>query len=356
MHRSLALASYAGLALNVGCVALPDDDAAPAPWEIPILVLAYYPTDGDVIDIDITGDWGESLAVTRSKVDSLTTALAAALEDGSRFRAYANPAAEPSLHYRVVHVEEVLLPLPTYDEPGHTVPMTDYSAIAEAHDVVQWIEAEGVKEIWLWGYHGGVLDLWESNMSGPWGDISNSDRDTLDLPTTDRTYTFYHYNYQRGLSEAIENHLHQLEAVINFVDGRDGADESEWSNLLFWGKFVGSDISHRIIDPRCGWSHYPPNAEHDYDWTNPREVATDCEDWRPDGRGVERVVTCERWGCTSLGWFNMWMQSVPGAGHGLMHGGKPLTNWWRLIGDFDGAMSEGYGLVDGEPGTGKGDG
>ena len=25
--------------------------------------------------------------------------------------------------------------------------------------------------------------------------------------------------------------------------------------------------------------------------------------------------------------------------------GRPLTNWWRLIGDFDGAMREDYGLV-----------
>ena len=224
--------------------------------------------------------------------------------------------------------------------------MTDYRSIAEANNVVDWVDTRGVKEVWLWGYHGGVVDLWESNMAGPWGDISNSDRDPDDLPIANRTYTFYHYNYQRGLSEATENHMHQLEAVINFVDGRDDTPEDEWSNLLFWGKFVGSDSTHRIIDPRCGWAHYPPNGERDYDWANPRSVMSDCEDWKPDGRGAERELTCETWGCTSLGWFLYWTQNMPGAGNDLEYDGSPLTNWWRLIGDFDGAMGEGYRLVN----------
>jgi hypothetical protein len=334
-----------GLCLAMGCVdSLIDTESATA-WEIPVLVLAYHPIDGDVIDINVTGDWGESLAVTRRKVDSLTTALAASLSDGTKYRAYANDGAQPSLHYQVVGMEERLQPLPTWAKPGHTVPMTDYRAIAEAFDVVDWVERRGVKEIWLWGYHGGVVDLWESNMAGPWGDISNSDRDPDDLPIAENTYTFYHYNYQRGLSEAAENHMHQLEAVINFVDGRDDTPEDEWSSLLFWGKFVGSDISHRIIDPRCGWSHYPPNGEHDYDWANPRTVSTDCEDWQPDGSGVDREVTCDTWGCSSLGWFRYWTQNIPGAGNDLEYEGRPLTNWWRLIGDFDGAMREDYVLV-----------
>lgn len=344
--RGLGLfAACSGALLSAACASAPDQSGSDLPWDVPVLVLAYYPTAGDLVDIAVTGDWGESLEFTRRKVDSLTTALIATLEEGSRFRAYADPDAAPSLRYRVVGIRELLRPLPTSDKPGHEVPITDYGTIAQTHDVVSWVEEEGVKEVWLWGYHGGVLDLWESNMAGPWGDISNSDRDAQDLPVATRTYTFYHYNYQRGLSEAIEDHLHQLEAVINFVDGRDDTAEEEWSSLLFWGKFVGSDISHRIVDPRCGWSHYPPNAERDYDWANPRAVSTDCEDWQPDGRGAEQVITCRRWGCSSLGWFKMWMRSIPGAGNGLSYGGRPLTNWWRLIGDFDGAMAEGWGLT-----------
>ena len=101
---------------------------------------------------------------------------------------------------------------------GHRVPMTDYHAIMQRIDARMWVTQRGVKEIWLWGYHGGVVDLWESNMAGPWGDISNSDRDPADLPVFDRTYTLYHYNYQRGPSEAVEDHMHQIEAVLRQLD------------------------------------------------------------------------------------------------------------------------------------------
>ncbi len=220
-----------------------------------------------------------------------------------------------------------------------------YYAVVTRIDVKYWVEKKGVKEIWLWAYHGGKLDLWESNMAGPFGDVSNSDRDPTDLPTLRKTYTVSHYNYQRGLSEAIEDHMHQIEAVLNYVDGRDVTPEEQWSELLFWGKFVGSDKSHKIVRPGCGWAHYPPNAERDYDWKNPRLVWTDLEDWRPDGTGTKRQVNCERWNCNSLDWFMLWMQSLPGWGNGLEYQGRPLTNWWIFIGDFDAAMKRGLKLV-----------
>jgi hypothetical protein len=83
----------------------------------------------------------------------------------------------------------------------------------------------------------------------------------------DRTYTVYHYNYGRGPSEAVEDHMHQIEAVLRYVDPE-----------LFWDKFVG-----KPGEGRCGWSHYPPNGERDYDWANRNYILTDIEDWRPDG-------------------------------------------------------------------------
>jgi hypothetical protein len=34
----------------------------------------------------------------------------------------------------------------------------------------------------------------------------NIDRDPKDLPVLSKTYMVYHYNYQRGTSEAVEDH------------------------------------------------------------------------------------------------------------------------------------------------------
>ena len=86
--------------------------------------------------------------------------------------------------------------------------------------------------------------------------------------------------------------------LLNHVDGRDSTPQEKWPDLLFWGKFVGSDISHRMVPVnmpdgrqvyRCGWTHYAPNSERDYDWANARRVETDIEDWQPEGIGRTRT-------------------------------------------------------------------
>ena len=117
-------------------------------------------------------------------------------------------------------------------------------------------------------------------------------------------------------------------AIFLFDDG----------SKLFWGKFVGSDKSHKIIRPGCGWAHYPPNGEKDYDWANKKYVDTDIENWKPDGTGAKQNMNCERWKCNSLSWFQYWMQNLPGYDSGLSCEGKPLTNWWIFVGNFDTAM------------------
>ena len=166
-------------------------------------------------------------------------------------------------------------------------------------------------------------------MAGPYGDISNSDRDPHDLPVLSKTYTVYHYNYGRGPSEAVEDHMHQIEAVLRHVDPH-----------LFWDKFVG-----KPGEGRCGWSHYPPNGVRDYDWANPTYIETDIEDWTPEGSGQKTRLSCDRWKRDSLTWFIYWMQNLPGRNNGITYRGRPLTNWWAFIGDFDGAMAAKTGLA-----------
>jgi hypothetical protein len=299
------------------------------PFFIPVLLIHYFPVHGDRIDRRVTGDVAAPLDQVRRHTRRTTQQVIDALESGSAYRRYKNPHAPSSLRYELRGNLEFLEPLPTSPKPGHRVPMTDYNAIMHRVNIAEWVEGWGIKEVWLWGYHGGVIDLWESNMAGPFGDISNSDRDPHDLPVLSKSYTVYHYNYGRGPSEAVEDHMHQIEAVLRHVDPH-----------LFWDKFVG-----RPGEGRCGWSHYPPNAVRDYDWNNPAHIWTDIEDWRPDG-GQRQRLNAARWRGDSLTWFIYWMQNLPGHANGITYRGRPLTNWWRFIGDFDAAMRQGFGLVN----------
>lgn len=343
-----------------GIVAQASPSPAPSDWTqrqftIPVAVVGYFPTAGDRIDISVTGDWGAPYEETRAKCRRMTQETIQALQEGSRFRGYKNAAAKPALLYKVAAEFEFREPLPTRPlKPGEGAPMTDYNAIMRRIGVRDLL-ARGVKEVWVWGYHGGKVGLWESNMASPTGDISNSNRDGADLPVLDRTYTVYHYNYQRGTGEAVEDHTHQLEALLNSVDGRDSAPRDKWPELLFWGKFVGSDISHKIVTQpaRCGWTHYAPNSQGDYDWANKRRLETDIEDWRPDAPGKTQLMNSDRWGGDGLKWKVYWMQAIPGLGSGLTYRGAPLTNWWAFVADWDRCIRTKTKLAAASPAAGR---
>jgi len=325
------------------------------PYTIPVLVVCYFPVKGDRIDIDVTGDVGDPLEAVRHRTDEATRIVVQSLGTGSTYHGYKDPAAQPSLHYQVVDTIEFLEPLPVCEKVDDQAPMTDYYAIMDRVGIRRWVEDKGVKEVWLFAYHGDVVGLWESNMSSPYGDVSNSNCDTNDLPVLKHTYTVYHYNYQRDVGEAVEDHTHQIEYLLNYVDGRSTTPTDKWPDLLFWGKFVGSNNSNKMVPVktsdgrqvyRCGWTHYAPNSESDYDWSNPRTVETDIEDWQPEGIGKTRMINCDRWQGNDLKWKIYWMQNIPGANNGLTFKGKRLTNWWLFKGDWDYIMKNKVRLVE----------
>lgn len=318
-----------------------------APTTVKVFVVSYLPVSGDQIDAKVTGGVGGSYVHLKAKTERLTKECARLLEEGTRFRGYKNPGAKASLRYDVTGTVEFKEAIPTRPKVGNDAPMPDYNAIMNRIHVKRLVEQEGVQEIWMWGYHGPV-GLWESNMSSPTGDVSNSDRDETDLPILKKTYTLYHYNYGREVGEMLENHTHQLEHLLNWADGRDVTPPEKWSELLFWGKFVGSDASHKIVTnpARCGWTHYAPNSESDYDWTNPRYVETDIEDWKPDGIGQTQRMNADRWDRDGIKWRVYWMQAIPGLDHGLTYKGKKLRNWWSFVSDWDRSRREKWTLVE----------
>ncbi|MCI5180833.1 MAG: hypothetical protein D3911_16235 [Candidatus Electrothrix sp. AW3_4] len=187
--------------------------------------------------------------------------------------------------------------------------------------------------------------LAESNMSSKSGDISNSSR-ADDIPVYKNTYTVYQYNLHRSVNENIHNHIHQIEHLLNHVEGRERTPKSEWNKLLFWGKFVGSDATHKLTEPRrCGWGHFPPNADKAYDYSSEKIVLSDIEDWTPDGSGNFKEISADRWGKVEADWHLLWMQSLPGRNNKLTYKNQKLRNWWSFIGDWDKAVTNGYQLV-----------
>jgi hypothetical protein len=309
---------------------------------IPVLLLSYFPTlDSPTdprLDPDLTG-LDTPLADIRVHVAQTTHHLRWALELGSAYHGMSNRRAHCSIEYDIVKQAEYLEPLPVSVfevpwNPGMFRP--DYIQILEREDVCHLVDEHGVKEVWLWGYHHGNIEPAESNMAGPHGDISNSER-APDLPVCGRTYTVYNYNYSRGLGEALENHGHQFEAVLGHVDGHG-----------LFADFVDPYGQPSPAVNSCGNVHFPPNGIADYDWRNTTVVESDCLHWNPQGTGQPASVSCADWTCNDDGgetYKVWWMMNFPGRDNRLVLNGNRLRNWWDSIANFDAVVGSGKGLL-----------
>lgn len=341
-----------------GFFAIPQE--AKAAYPMGVLSLRYFPLQSGTnnLNVAITGmsdDWN----VINAKISGLESSIISVLNDGSKYHLYKNPAANASLNYYfVAQLSPVFQALPLglqvpwkVDEGIFDVYRPDYKTILQNLNICDYVDNQGVTEVWLWGYHtdSGIAGAQspytepvESNMSmgrasqsfwnmGSYGDVSNSEKSD-DMPVCNKTYYLYNYNYGRGLGEAMEDHGHQMEATFNFVD-----------YFLFWKKFVEPYGSSAGTNS-CGWTHMPPNTAVNYDWQNSTPKTSNCEDWHPDGTGQVKQISCSTWGCSDVdgaAFKKWWMQNIPGLQNGLQFQGANLKNWWDFIGDFDSAMAAG---------------
>jgi hypothetical protein len=310
-------------------------------YRIPVVILGYFPTvgppDAERLDPGITGV-DLPLADVRARVAQINHHLRWGLELGSTYHGLRDPTAQCSLEYDIVKTVEYLEALPVSDFPGYSpgVFRPDYRQILVREGVCRLVNDLGVKEIWLWGYEHGNIGPTESNMAGPNGDVSNSER-VADLPVCRRTYTLYNYNYGRLLGEALHVHGHQFEAVLGHVD-RHG----------LFADFVNPVGRPSPAVNSCGNVHFPPNGRFDYDWQNPTVVTTDCRYWNPQGTGKRTKVSCQTWECREDGaatYLVWWMMNFPGRDNPLRLNGTRLRNWWAPIADFDAAVASGKGLL-----------
>ncbi|MEZ4988152.1 MAG: LamG-like jellyroll fold domain-containing protein [Saprospiraceae bacterium] len=349
---------------------------------IPVVILRFLPTsDGINLDVSKAPDFWSlnpvSLADLKNTIDQFDQRVKFSVEEGTKFRGYNNASAYPFLGYEVVEYITVYEPLPPgavggYDSNGYPYYVMDYESIFERFNLENYVNNQGVQEIWIWDSGGFSSDTpsydpaihdpqdfrggWESNMSSPsTGDISNSNRDNTDLPIYDHTYIVYGQNFRRSQAEAVHNRGHQLEAMFTYAN-----NQQDGNSNLFWKKFVGQDATGGFITGRCGWTHMPPNTIVDYDYYNTTTVNSDIEDWTPDGGGQNTIVSKSTWenliyawpGASTFGqqtesqWYLYWMQSMPGFENEIPYNGGVLTNWWEFVADWDASINNGLGLYE----------
>lgn len=296
---------------------------------VKVLDLRYFPLDANG-DLDFSEtSYSATLAQIRSRVDTLAAGTEAGLEAGT---VYVNDTtAEPYIDYQVVASHELLTPVPP---SASFPPFGDHFAMLGDVDICDYVDGQGVRDVWVWMYHTNAIVPIESNMAmgttssslynqGAYGDISNSYLHN-DLPVCQNTYVVYDFNYTRGVDTMLHNYGHQRERLM------------AWADAALFGEFVDA----------CGNTHIPPNASTDYAYEVPTSVSTDCSDWRPEGGGAVQSVSCADWSCTEQSYHTWWFQRLLGRGNNLPKNGVRLRNWNELLADFDKAALDGRRLTE----------
>ncbi|MCX6211284.1 MAG: hypothetical protein NT104_01795 [Bacteroidetes bacterium] len=338
---------------------------------VPIVVVNYYPTlNGIDIDTKRAPGYGSLSPITlkdlKDKTIQFLNLTKFGLEEGSKFRAYNNSSQASNVSFKIVkYINLYEIKRGLKDKPDAALSaqdkltpvfQPDYFDVFNKINLQTLVEGSGVKEVWFSlrplsseypvvkdSLTNGLtaanfLNLPESNMSSPSGDVSNSYRMSNDLPVYNKTYLVYGYNLETSSANMIHNRGHQIEAQMNQLDNR------------FWG--VGASQTDGYADStRLGCTHKPPNTTKDYDWNNKTLTASDIEDWKPAG-GIKKLINSDRWmninytipnpvnlipydpNDPQLKWLIFWMQSIPGYNNGI----TGVNDWWDLFYNWDNAV------------------
>jgi len=135
-----------------------------------------------------------------------------------------------------------------------------------------------------------------------------------------------------GVAEMLHDLCHRTESTMARVYGGWKSEELTTN----WARFAANFAqSHGVA--ACGTCHWPPNAERDYDYANPRFVDSSAEDWLryPHLTGKTSKVNRETWGGPDYhrNYMRWWFSHLPKAA-GVNADGR-LNNWWEYVFNFE---------------------
>lgn len=208
----------------------------------------------------------------------------------------------------------------------------DYNSFIDHYGFCQMRDKGEISEVWLWTFpYGGT---WESTFAGEGAFWLNSD--PVQGTSCKDLLTVMGLNYEREMSLALESYGHRMESIMRKVYGRWDNEAKDRNN---WEIFTTIDMKMKG-KAQIGNIHFPPNGIKDYDWINKTSVNTYADSWMsyPNIRESKgRMVDCQEWNCSHLGYMTWWMRHVPHF-KGINKKDGHLNNWWHYVVDYNGAM------------------
>ncbi|MDO8549803.1 MAG: hypothetical protein Q7S39_06600 [Ignavibacteria bacterium] len=213
-------------------------------------------------------------------------------------------------------------------ETCHQPDGSDYAKIIDDYGIIEKIDNSEIDELWIFGAP--YMGFWESAMAGPGAFYINGG--VYEKIKTSKAFAIMGFSYERSVAEMLHNLCHRTEATMEHFYGGWEVDKLTTN----WARFAANfEQSNGIA--AVGTCHWPPNANKDYDYNNPREVESSADNWLnyPDLRGKKSMVSCETWGGPDYhrNYLKWWFFHLPKA-DGLNEDGH-LNKWWGYVFNFN---------------------
>ena len=200
----------------------------------------------------------------------------------------------------------------------HIPDAVDYEEIVSDFGLLSRVESDEIDEVWLFAFP--YAGFYESMMVGPDAFWCNSPPMSLSEGIS-RRFVIMGFNYERGVGPMLESFGHRVESHLKHTWRRHDGEDNLWERFIRYDKIAPGQAN-------CGWMHYAPNSQDDYDWGNPELVPSNCDDWLyfPDSRGLVRQVDCREWGGGDmLAHHKWWFKHLPCASGSTL---GISNNWW----------------------------
>jgi hypothetical protein len=180
----------------------------------------------------------------------------------------------------------------------------DYDAIISnsQFDICEKLNRGEIDELWIYG--GPYDGFYESRLVGPNGYWFNSPPMT-EAHNCNKLLPIIGLNFERGVSEALHSFGHRAESTMTKAYGswQENTIAHNWDRYALV-KSQSPDFTYS----GCGSIHYPPNGVTDYDYSNPSNELTNCNDFYyypdlSDPLSTAELVDCTAWNCDHLGYM-----------------------------------------------------
>jgi hypothetical protein len=208
-------------------------------------------------------------------------------------------------------------------QPAHLPEYANYQAILTGLNVLPRISNREIDEVWLMGFP--QAGFYESTMCGLGAFWCNSQPQTWSASCR-RRFIVMGFSSERGSGEMLHSFGHRAESILTQTFSKTQGKANLFAQFTLYDKVAPGKA-------QLGNIHFPPNADKDYDYNNPRKVPSNCYDWDnfPAFKKDIRQVNADEWGKGDMRSLHKWwlkhLPKVAGRTSGV------ANNWWQYIMD-----------------------